>query len=253
MGIIYMHTSPSGKSYIGQSINSLEERWKSHISSASAGRKSRFNNAIRKYGPENFKSVVLEEVDNTKLNEREIFYIQYFDTYYNGYNATFGGDSCGHKLSKDAKQKMSVGTQHYWDNLSEKERENHRKSCSKSTTKQWKNGTKEERKAIGKAISESLKGRVQQQWVSDEHSKRMTGAGNSKAKKIFIYDINDTIMFKCHGNFRKVCKENNLPHNALRISYNRGGKRIIQSNRSFLMAKTKGWTEYIGWYAKVID
>lgn len=34
----------------------------------------------------------MEECDNEQLNEREIYWISYYDTFYNGYNATLGGD-----------------------------------------------------------------------------------------------------------------------------------------------------------------
>lgn len=49
--------------------------------------------AMRKYGIENFTISCLEEVgDESTLSEREQFWIKYYDTYNNGYNATRGGD-----------------------------------------------------------------------------------------------------------------------------------------------------------------
>ena len=50
-------------------------------------------NAIAKYGKENFYIELLEETTPDKLDEREIFYIEKFDSYKNGYNSTNGGDS----------------------------------------------------------------------------------------------------------------------------------------------------------------
>jgi group I intron endonuclease len=253
LGIIYKHTSPSGKSYIGQSINSLKERLKSHISSAKSGKKSRFNDAVRKYGIENFISEIIEEVDNQLLNEREIYWIDFYDTYHNGYNQTLGGDSSGYRLNDAAKESMSKGTKHYWDSMSEDKREKHRKACSDSTKKQWKKRTKEEIISVSRAISEANKGRIEPEWKKEKHRVRMTGAGNSKAKKINIYDENNNLKYECNGNFKKVCIENNLPHNALRKSHNSKGLPIIQTNRSLLMAKEKGWTNFIGWYALEIN
>lgn len=49
--------------------------------------------AIKKYGVENFSFFLLEETDNTKLDEREIFWIEEKDSYYHGYNSTKGGKS----------------------------------------------------------------------------------------------------------------------------------------------------------------
>lgn len=48
---------------------------------------------MNKYGIENFFIEEIEEVENPdKLNEREVFWIEYFGTFKNGYNATSGGD-----------------------------------------------------------------------------------------------------------------------------------------------------------------
>lgn len=49
--------------------------------------------AMLKYGVENFSISCVEEVaDENNLSEREQYWIKYFDTYNNGYNATRGGD-----------------------------------------------------------------------------------------------------------------------------------------------------------------
>lgn len=50
-----------------------------------------FHQALRKYGEENFEWIILEECDDTLLNEREIYWIKEKDTYNNGYNETRGG------------------------------------------------------------------------------------------------------------------------------------------------------------------
>ena len=48
---------------------------------------------MRKYGIENFTIEIIEEVaDEQILNEREIYWIEYYDSYSHGYNATKGGD-----------------------------------------------------------------------------------------------------------------------------------------------------------------
>lgn len=45
---------------------------------------------MQKYGIEHFTIELIEETDNPE--EREQFWIQYYDSYHNGYNATLGGD-----------------------------------------------------------------------------------------------------------------------------------------------------------------
>lgn len=47
--------------------------------------------AIRKYGKENFTIESLEEVTFDKLDEREMYWIAYYDSFKKGYNATIGG------------------------------------------------------------------------------------------------------------------------------------------------------------------
>ena len=61
IGVIYKYTSPSGKIYIGQTINP-KERYRKHISEAYNAKHSGYNTllskAIRKYGIEQFKQYI---------------------------------------------------------------------------------------------------------------------------------------------------------------------------------------------------
>ena len=59
---------------------------------ASNGSNTKFHRALRKYGKDGFIWEVIEEVDNDKLNEREIYWISYYNSYKQGYNSTTGGD-----------------------------------------------------------------------------------------------------------------------------------------------------------------
>lgn len=109
--IIYKHTSPSGKSYIGQTKYSLKERFKQHIIEANNKESDyMFHQAIRKYGSENFKSEILEIIeDYNDIDEREKYWISYYDTFNNGYNMTEGGYGrpFGWNHSEETKQKLS--------------------------------------------------------------------------------------------------------------------------------------------------
>ena len=102
MGLIYMATSPSGKSYIGQTTKTLQERIKSHVKSAKQDSPYAFHNAIRKYGIENISFTILEDgILDTDLNEREKYYIQKYKTYEEGYNLTIGGDGVRRIIDND--------------------------------------------------------------------------------------------------------------------------------------------------------
>lgn len=81
------------KIYIGQTSFSIENRFKQHLKDSEKNlttEKRSLYNAIRKYGKEHFKIELIEETDSP--NEREKYWIKYYNTYKYGYNATMGGD-----------------------------------------------------------------------------------------------------------------------------------------------------------------
>jgi predicted DNA-binding protein YlxM (UPF0122 family) len=101
-GTIYIITnSINNKVYIGQTIQSLKERWQGHCRKAcSIGEGNMLiKKAIFKYGKVNFKIEELEKCNLDILDEREIYYINLYDSYNNGYNLTKGG-KCGSKPLK---------------------------------------------------------------------------------------------------------------------------------------------------------
>lgn len=95
-GYIYIiRNKINSKVYIGQTTQRPKDRWKDHKS------KSKYKNnvlykAIRKYGIDNFYMNIIEDnVPYEKLSEREIFWIEKYDSYKNGYNMTIGGEGNG--------------------------------------------------------------------------------------------------------------------------------------------------------------
>ena len=92
MPFIYKITNKiNNKVYIGKTIRSLDVRFKEHLRD-SAIKDSKLYRAIRKYGKENFSIELIEEVEEESLSERERFWIKENDSYYHGYNSTFGGE-----------------------------------------------------------------------------------------------------------------------------------------------------------------
>lgn len=95
-GFIYKITNQlNGKAYIGKTTKSIEERFKVHIKDSKRENcKDRLlYRAFNKYGIENFSIEVVEEVSLEYLSNREIYWIGYYHSYGQGYNATIGGDS----------------------------------------------------------------------------------------------------------------------------------------------------------------
>lgn len=100
LGNLYIITNDvNSKVYIGKTYKSLIERWKGHERSAFAVDinnkyvyKTKFYNALRKYGPEHFKIELIARFEEGILEQKEIEYISKYDSYNNGYNSTLGGD-----------------------------------------------------------------------------------------------------------------------------------------------------------------
>lgn len=92
-GFIYKITNRvNGKVYIGQTHFTVEHRFKQHVKNYNIEhRKQILYKAFEKYGLENFDVETIEEVDCDKLNEREMYWIAYYDSFKNGYNANLGG------------------------------------------------------------------------------------------------------------------------------------------------------------------
>ena len=97
-GFIYKITNTiNGKSYIGQTIQNVKERFYQHCATkcSKAVSNMAIHIAIKKYGKSNFIVEVIEEIDSANLNDRERYWIKYYNSYNNGYNSTKGGqDGC---------------------------------------------------------------------------------------------------------------------------------------------------------------
>ena len=94
MGYIYKITNTlNDKVYIGQTIKTVQKRFAQHKNNSNKEYFSQIvlYKAFNKYGIENFICEEIEEVPNDKLDEREKYWIEYYDSYFNGYNSTLGG------------------------------------------------------------------------------------------------------------------------------------------------------------------
>lgn len=97
------------KIYIGQTIESIEKRWKRHTWKSTKNRNAMaITNAIIKYGENNF---IIEQIDSAEnledLNKKEEYYIKYYNSISpNGYNIKYGGNN--KRLSEETKLKISI-------------------------------------------------------------------------------------------------------------------------------------------------
>lgn len=120
-GIIYryflVNDKGKEKSYVGQTCSEKKRRQDFLNINVQYGG-SRIENARQKYKPENFKYEILEEINeksveerNTRLNEREKYYIELFDSFKHGYNNTIGGGGAnGYEHTEEYKKWQSEKT-----------------------------------------------------------------------------------------------------------------------------------------------
>lgn len=93
----------NNKVYIGQTIRPVKDRFHRHINDAMNNiLDTHFARAIRKYGKENF---VIEIIDTAQtqdeLNQKEQYWIQYYDSVNQGYNETDAISKCGGNTYKN--------------------------------------------------------------------------------------------------------------------------------------------------------
>ena len=120
-GIIYKYTSPSGKVYIGQTVDEKKRRNDFlNVGKAYAGDK--INKAREKYGPENFKYEIISIISATSIEELsdlldfgEQYYIEKYDSCKSGYNLLKGGSSIRDwKKTQEQVEKQRISLLNYY-------------------------------------------------------------------------------------------------------------------------------------------
>lgn len=111
IGYIYKIISPNGKIYIGQTINKKQRKY--HYNSSSFKGQIKLWNSTQKHNwnPSDSFEIIEECLcgeNKCYLNEREKFWIQYYDSFKNGLNCNEGGyGNLGYIASKETKDKIS--------------------------------------------------------------------------------------------------------------------------------------------------
>lgn len=109
-GIYKIENKVNGKIYIGQSVD-IKSRWRGHrhYLNTNTCNNDYLQKAWNKYKKDNFKFEIMEECLKDELNEKEIYYINKFNSTNDkfGYNLEGGGN---HKasVSKETREKLSV-------------------------------------------------------------------------------------------------------------------------------------------------
>ena len=179
--IIYKITNLiNDKIYIGQTIRSLNTRWKQHLKKTN--KCTVLKNAIQKYGKENFKIETVCYCDNiNQMNHREFKIINLFNSLSpNGYNLMSGGGNSKHsqetknklsvinknkKLSKETKNKISISLKKHVKSQKHKEKlsislkkhvksQKHKEKIKLNSISYWSNNNNKNNMSIKKGGEE---------------------------------------------------------------------------------------------------
>lgn len=106
---VYVHTSPSGKRYVGLTTGTPERRWRKGEAYSHNGY---FGSAIKKYGWDSFKHIIYELDTKEEMFYLERYLISFYESHKSehGYNLTLGGEigPCGFHHSDEWKKTLSV-------------------------------------------------------------------------------------------------------------------------------------------------
>lgn len=91
-GIYIIKNKITNQVYVGQSVD-LKKRKVRHLKNLRDGNYKEFNKlypAMKSYGIEDFEFVLIEKCDKEKLSERELYWINHYDSINTGYNVSHG-------------------------------------------------------------------------------------------------------------------------------------------------------------------
>lgn len=194
---IYLITNKiTNEKYVGETKLGIEARFKTHCTVALNGHRDKYRlyQDMKKFGTDNFRIELLEELDINDRQEaliREAYWIKKLDTYRNGYNNAPRQyvTSLGYKYSEERKQEYSK-------KFSGKNNPMYGKDVKDLMTKEkiitWKENLSKARK--GKKFSE-------------KHKQAMSDNSPRKRKVVKITSKGEVVEY---DSVTKAAKDNNL-------------------------------------------
>lgn len=220
-GKVYLITCIiNDKKYVGQTIGSIEKRWKKHIK-GNWDKKIEFfpiQRALKKYGVENFKIELLEEniEEQDKLDDAEVYYSDMYNTMTPyGYNLRVG--NARGKVSDEVKEKISKANK------------------GRPRTEIWLKRSSESHK--GNEHTEETKKKLSEFFKNKKpHPNTAKGASEKNSKEYkFISPEGNVVTIK---NLKKFCDNNNLSDSKM-VLVNKG-KRNHHKNWKKYAEKENG-------------
>jgi group I intron endonuclease len=226
---IYKITSPSGRIYVGQSID-IEKRKNWYSKYIKHSSQPKIKHSIQKYTWENHIHDVIEECSLEQLNERETYWKQY---YLNQFGGDWGmvlfcnlHDTGGGPLSEKTKQKIS------------KSKKNH--SCF---NQEWKN--KISKGNTGKIRSEEVKQKMRKSKPIGfgEKISQILNLNPPNKDKIFTNDHKEKISKSLLGKKKTQQHKDNISKGKKGFKFTQDQKDNIKNspnrNQNISISKTK--------------
>lgn len=101
IGIYKIENKINHKIYIGQSID-IQKRWSCHLA-LYHNSASKLHLAMKEDGVENFFLTILEECSREELDEKERYWISFYNSVQEGYNNTEGGTKSFRNITQEKK------------------------------------------------------------------------------------------------------------------------------------------------------
>ena len=224
--IIYKVTNEeNGKVYIGQTIRSLSKRQDDHYRSSNS---CHFHHALKLYDRDCFVWEIIEECSSVQeMNDREKYFIQYFDSFNNGYNKTLGGEGRRGPYPESGKQKqreINLGKTHTEETkrkISEKLKgrkfsEEHRRKLSENHNGGVEFHTEETKRKISErqmGEKNQFFGKTHTEETKQLIREKMIGDNSPRAKSYIITTpLGEELRIK---GLRAFCREHGLTHNTM--------------------------------------
>lgn len=188
----------NGKLYIGQTVKSIEKRFKEHKQAAKRGVPYRLYSAMRKYGVENFtiEEIIQVSAPNKQALKAKLCYIEErlikrLQTKEFGYNSTDGGDGAvgtvwTEERRAKAREAAKIHFAKYWGH---KHSEESRRKISESNkgrlpSMKGKHLSEEAKQKISKANSGHI-GAFRGETLSKEHRRKISESKKGVKRKEF--------------------------------------------------------------------
>ena len=241
--IVYKHTCPNGKVYIGITCQKPQNRWGKD---GNGYKEQLFYKAIKKYGWNNIKhEIIYENLTQKEAEEREKFLIEVYESYNKlyGYNIDLGGGGVK-RLSEETKEKLRQA------NLGKKYPKETREKVSKAL--KGRSVSEETRKKISlsnKGKDSHFLGKHHTDETKQKLSKERTGKGNPMYGKHHTEEAKKKISSSNIGNKRRLGQKHSeetkqkMKSSAKRGSDNHASKKVICLNNDMVF-------DYMGAAAK---